>query len=487
MLQIIILICVYRYVRFGFLKSYLIRTICRSNIFVLKFFQWLSTNPNISDGKLDFLSELRDSCPHHSAEHTDNVIRQVFGKNIFSSFNPVPIASASIAQVHRAVIDGTEVAVKIKHPDLDTYVCEYRDLIGKMLNFFVPTVGRYIDFDKFYEGYLEQLDLNHEGECARIFYKRFENYDQIIIPRVFHSHRDLLVYKFEPSISFPRLPSMTTSEYRHILSLLLILTNDMILKHGIFHGDMHYSNWGMRDGRLVVYDFGFVCRIDISVAVNLGLSHELDAKLCLLRTVFTDANFEKLQERAGQIISFINTKKLNGNEEEIVRTIAEIGHHIDTNPLHDVVHYLQLYSYHRGVHVVAKRVNGETILFRDVLEGCLQYTDEPQHYKTITNILDKMSYFEEKIQKFELPEIHDIARNIVLLLYLHGALTVDIVNIWNQIDKEREQIRSKIGSNTAEERIGIFFLLDTRIRQSPDTNPCDIVEEMAQSVRQNLL
>ena len=114
-------------IRTRYLKL-MVRTLEWAGCSFQKFGQWLSMRPDILSGDvIDVLSELRDNTDPHDMEHNREQFRLSFGcelEEIFEWFDPEPIASASVGQVHRATLrpkyameGGTvDVAVKVRHP-----------------------------------------------------------------------------------------------------------------------------------------------------------------------------------------------------------------------------------------------------------------------------------------------------------------------------------------------------------------------------------
>ena len=95
-----------------------------------KFGQWISMRPDVFVPELiEAVSHLREHAPAHSYEETRQSFRESIGKEleeVFEFFDPKPVASGTIAQVHRGILrpeyafdNGTrEVAVKIRHPNV---------------------------------------------------------------------------------------------------------------------------------------------------------------------------------------------------------------------------------------------------------------------------------------------------------------------------------------------------------------------------------
>ena len=90
----------------------------------IKLGQFLSTRPDLIGIELaDSFGYLRDKLPHFSFDIVKQIIKNELGleiDKIYSEFNPIPVAAASVAQVHQAIsIDGKKVAVKIRRPNIE--------------------------------------------------------------------------------------------------------------------------------------------------------------------------------------------------------------------------------------------------------------------------------------------------------------------------------------------------------------------------------
>ena len=100
----------------------LCNTIGTSGAAFIKWGQWSSTRPDMFPEELCVaLSQLHSKAPVHGFDFTKNQIYTEFGETVtemFESFSEKPIASGSIAQVYRARLDGKDVAVKVRHPNV---------------------------------------------------------------------------------------------------------------------------------------------------------------------------------------------------------------------------------------------------------------------------------------------------------------------------------------------------------------------------------
>lgn len=103
-----------------------VESVARAGVVWIKAFQYLSHRRDmIGEDVAKKFSRLREDAPQHSYRVTEQSFKREFGKEIgeiFESFDPVPIASGSVSQVYQAVYNGEKVAVKVRHPGVETYI-----------------------------------------------------------------------------------------------------------------------------------------------------------------------------------------------------------------------------------------------------------------------------------------------------------------------------------------------------------------------------
>ena len=187
---------------------------------------------------------------------------------IFRHIEPTPIGSASIAQVHKAILlDGSVVAVKIKRPNIEkTIQADLRIMkhLAQLVENEIPESRRYHPIEMvhyFAKSLARETDLSKELRNMERFARAYEAHEQIHIPKVYPdiSNRKILVQEY---IGDTLLKNINLSQYKQawlserakdIAQLVL----DMILKHGYFHADPHPGNIFLSDeGRITLIDFG---------------------------------------------------------------------------------------------------------------------------------------------------------------------------------------------------------------------------------------
>lgn len=193
---------------------------------------------------------------------------------VFSSFDPVPVASASIAQVHFAELhDGTKVAVKVRRPGIGSLIeadVSVMLTIAEFLEKYVPASRRLrpIEVVNEFARVIEmEQDLTVEGVNINRFETLFKADPRIQIPKVYWN------YTTEECLTMERLYGNPIDEVDELLKLGLdikkVAVNGVelffrqIFEFGIFHADLHPGNiFVRRDGVIIYLDFGIVGRLD---------------------------------------------------------------------------------------------------------------------------------------------------------------------------------------------------------------------------------
>ncbi len=205
------------------------------------------------------------------------VLREELGKDWrdrFQSVDEQPLASASIAQVHRAVTaDGEPVVLKIQRPGIAATIradmAILRDLAG-LLERHVPRVRVYRPvrvIEHFSSVLTLELDFQYEGRTMELFRKNFRSDAAIHIPKVRHdlSTERLLVMEYIEGVrlSDPQRFAEAHLDTRRIARVGANYVLAQIFRHGVYNADPHPANFIVRsDGRLAPLDFGMVGTLD---------------------------------------------------------------------------------------------------------------------------------------------------------------------------------------------------------------------------------
>jgi len=244
----------------------------------IKLGQFLSTRADIiPPNYVKEFSKLQDSVPPFGYGEVTEEIRRETGKEteeLFSFFDPVSIAAASIAQVHRAtLLTGEDVVVKVRRPGILEQV--ETDIEALMLLAIVAE--RHIPNSELYDptGQVRELariirremDLSLEGRTIERFSTNFAGDPAIYLPKVYWSvtTKGMLTMEYIDGIKVSELDTLKQAG----MDLKLIARRGadafvkMVLEHGYFHGDPHPGNiLIMPDNVICMLDFGMTGRID---------------------------------------------------------------------------------------------------------------------------------------------------------------------------------------------------------------------------------
>ncbi|MCL7415390.1 MAG: AarF/UbiB family protein [ANME-2 cluster archaeon] len=198
--------------------------------------------------------------------------------DLYNEFDTKPIASASIGQVYRAVIDGREVAVKIARPDvIDTINLDLmimKDL--KRLLFGVFGFGKDFDVDGFLDDFKDMLtrELDYKSEALNIerFKENFKDNEDVKIPDVFwdYTRETVLVMEFIHGNQIQDLHDIDRDKSTKLVKLISDSYLKQIYLDGFFHADPHGGNIiALEDGSIALLDFGAVGVLDSELQWNL--------------------------------------------------------------------------------------------------------------------------------------------------------------------------------------------------------------------------
>lgn len=230
-------------------------------------------------------------------------------RTIFQVFDEIPIASASIAQVHRAVLaDGTDVAVKVQRPGIEEKIKSDLHILytlAQLVTGRIEIPGLYTPVgivQEFEAAIYTELDFLQEARSLTRFREHFAAVPGIHAPLVYPewSSRRVLVMELLKGRPFRELKGQPQAAVTDGMRKLIEATYLQVFEHGFFHADPHPGNLLiLEDGRLAYLDFGLTGRLtaemqDILVNLFLGLVYR-DAEsvaLTLYRAGATDGRVD---------------------------------------------------------------------------------------------------------------------------------------------------------------------------------------------------
>jgi ubiquinone biosynthesis protein len=241
----------------------------------VKFGQLLSTRPDVVPP--DIVVELRglqDDVRPFPFEQAERVIEEELGntlERLFLEFDPVPVAAASIGQVHRATLpNGRRVAVKVQRPGAPEKIEADLGLLYQAARLAKERI-RAFDFvdtrqlvDEFARSIRQELDYRLEGRNAQTFHRNFAGHPHVRVPKVYwqYTRARVLTLEWIDGIQLADLDlvAMTLEERRDVAYLMTEAWMTMIFRHGFFHGDPHPANIliSPEAGVIGLVDFGAV-------------------------------------------------------------------------------------------------------------------------------------------------------------------------------------------------------------------------------------
>jgi len=236
---------------------------------LIKTCQFISSRADVAPPEyVAVLSRLQDQVPARPLAQVEQQIREELGgppEEIFAAFSPLPVASASLAQVHRATTrDGRDVAVKVQYRGIERVVeTDLRNL--SLLVRLLARIERNFDFrilmDEVCKYMPRELDFELEGRSSERVARDLAHRSDVHIPAVVweHSARRVLTTEFVDGIKISDIPRLMAAgiDPNQVALIMTEAYCEQILVHGFFHADPHPGNLLVLPGPTVVFiDFG---------------------------------------------------------------------------------------------------------------------------------------------------------------------------------------------------------------------------------------
>jgi ubiquinone biosynthesis protein len=246
-------------------------------IFV-KFGQVLSTRRDLIPLDVaDELARLQDRVPPFPAAQSRALVEKAFGKSIdevFASFDAEPIASASIAQVHFAVLkDGREVAVKVLRPGMLEVIDQDMSLLHVLARWIerLSADGKRLkprEVVAEFDGYLhDELDLVREAANGAQLRRNMEGLNLVLVPEMVWElcTPSVIVMQRMTGVPIGQIERIRAAgvDFKKLARDGVTLFFTQVFRDGFFHADMHPGNIQVSldpatFGRYVALDFGIV-------------------------------------------------------------------------------------------------------------------------------------------------------------------------------------------------------------------------------------
>jgi len=296
----------------------------------IKFAQILSTRPDlISQELIEEFTKLQDHVPPYPSEEAYKIIEYELDgkiKNLFKEISPEPIASASIAQVYRAVLpEGEEVAVKVKRPDIERIVEVDIEIminlarIGENHVHGLEIIQPVSIIEEFARQLDDEMNLHLEAHNIERFAENLKDVENVHAMGVYRSHssRAVLTTEFIRGTKISELKKLEKDGVdKHVIA---VTGTNAVLKQifqdGFFHGDPHPGNLFVTENKeLCFIDFGMMGNLDrhnqealAEVLVNIIQKNEEQITRSVLNVATNPDEITDLVRLKREILRFVNT------------------------------------------------------------------------------------------------------------------------------------------------------------------------------------
>ena len=251
----------------------------------IKIGQLLSARPDlIPKTWIEELTTLQDSVPQFSFEIVEGIISSELKEKFLEvkKIDPLPIGSASLAQVHKAILfNGREVVFKVQRPNLQTLFTIDLNIMQNIASILQKnkswSKGRnWVEIAKECRKVLmKELDFNCEAQYAARFRQQFLDDENIDIPEVFWdmSTDKVLCLSYLKGTKINNVKELQSKgiDLPKIAEIGAVSYLKQLVNFGFFHADPHPGNLAVSDsGKLIFYDFGMMGNISNNLQKRIG-------------------------------------------------------------------------------------------------------------------------------------------------------------------------------------------------------------------------
>jgi predicted unusual protein kinase regulating ubiquinone biosynthesis (AarF/ABC1/UbiB family) len=317
----------------------------------VKIGQMLSTRPDLVPPEyIAALVRLQDKVAPADLEVIEAQIASELGaplKKLFAQFDPVPLGTASFAQVHAAVLpSGRKVAVKVQRPGLVAAIEADMATIGSLIGSLdlVSGVGKRLGFSEWLAEFritmLAELDYLQEANNLETFRTRLEPYKRISVPAPVWDYTTRLVLTMDRAegIRVTKIPDVLRTEVdlSPLASELGRAYLDQIFMHGLIHADPHPGNVVLTaDQDLVLLDLGMVGHVPprmrdqllkLILATTEGRGEQVAETLMHMGTRLEDFDEPRFTRETSRMVArFSNSSVRTDSEGGFLLQLVRIG------------------------------------------------------------------------------------------------------------------------------------------------------------------
>lgn len=241
----------------------------------IKFGQIMSMHSDILPKRYcDELMRLRSDASPMSFEEVERVLKEAYGcpwNKIFKSIDTKPLGSASIAQVHKAVLkNGEQVVVKVQRPGIYQMMARDIRLLHRAVHLLPPVslkdlVDLNLVLDEFWNVAVEEMNFLTEASNLEEFGRRNKEVLYAGVPKMYHEYTNhfVLVMEYIDGYSIDDKEALLQNGYdlEEIGTKLIDHYIKQVMDDGFFHADPHPGNVKIRDGKIIWIDMGMMGRL----------------------------------------------------------------------------------------------------------------------------------------------------------------------------------------------------------------------------------